>query len=387
MIKAMSNTENKPHGFELADILREYEQAFLSTHTLCPVQLKAMRDIVACRTNQMEGHLCQCDSCGYREQSYNSCRNRHCNKCQFIRQSLWADKLKGKLLPGKYFHLVFTVPESLNKLFYINQQTCYSLLFKVAWSALRDLCDNPRFLGAQTGAVAILHTWSSTMTYHPHVHMLVPAGGLSEDAMEWITAKDDFLVPVKVLSKIYRARFCDKLISMIAKNVLKLPEGTDVNVLQKNLYEKQWVVYAKKTGKTVNHALDYLARYTNRVAIVNDRITNIENGKVTFRYKDPKTGKYNREMTLPADEFIRRFMQHILPLRFYKIRYFGILATANIQDKKEQCLALIGKQQPLSELEGLNDYEVFRHITGIDPSLCRKCKTGRMVPVLLTNTG
>lgn len=383
----MTKTENKPHGFELADILREHEQAYLSIHTLCPVQLKAMRDIMACRTNQMEGHLCQCDSCGYREQSYNSCRNRHCNKCQFIRQSLWADKLKGKLLPGKYFHLVFTVPDSLNKLFYINQQTCYSLLFKVAWSALRDLCNNPRFLGAQAGAVAVLHTWSSTMTYHPHVHMLVPAGGLSEDAMEWIKAKDGFLVPVKVLSKIYRARFCDKLKSMIRGHVLELPEGTDVNALQKNLYKKQWVVYAKKTGKTVNHALEYLASYTNRVAIGNDRITNQKDGNVTFRYKDPHTGKYTREMTLTAIEFIRRFMQHILPLGFYKIRYFGILATANIKDKNEQCLALIGKQQTLSELEGLNDYEVFRQITGIDPSLCRKCKTGRMMPVLFANTG
>ena len=383
----MTNTENKPHGFELADILRENEQAFLSSHTLCPVQLKAIRDIVACRTNQMQGHLSECDRCGYREQSYNSCRNRHCNKCQFIRQSLWAEKLKSKLLPGKYFHLVFTVPDSFNKLFYINQQICYSLLFKVAWSALKDLCSNPRFLGAQTGAVAVLHTWSSTITYHPHVHMLVPAGGLSEDTMEWIKAKDGFLVPVKVLSKIYRARFCDKLKSMIANNALVLPEETDVNALKKNLYNKQWVVFAKKTGKTVNHALEYLARYTNRVAIGNDRITNIVNGRVTFRYKDPKTGKYNREMTLPVDEFIRRFMQHILPLGFYKIRYFGILATANIKDKKDQSLALIEKQPPLSELEGLNNYEAFRHITGIDPSLCKKCKTGRMVPTFLANTG
>ncbi|MHC4184084.1 MAG: IS91 family transposase, partial [Planctomycetota bacterium] len=214
-----------------------------------------------------------------------------------------------------------------------------------------------------------------------------PAGGLSEDAIEWIKAKDDFLIPVKVLSRIYRARFCDKLKSMIKGNVLVLPEETDVNALQKNLYKKQWVVYAKNTGKTVDHALEYLARYTNRVAIGNDRITNIEDGKVTFRYKDPKTGKYNREMMLPADEFIRRFMQHILPLGFYKIRYFGILATANIKDKKEQCLALIGKQQPLSELEGLNDYEAFMLITGKDPSICKKCKAGRMTPVSLINTG
>lgn len=153
----------------------------------------------------------QCDHCGYREQSWNSCRNRHCNKCRFIRQAIWSDKLKGRLLPCKYFHLVFTVPDSLNPLFYLNRQTCYDLLFKVAWSALKDLCANPGFLGAQTGAVAVLHTWSSTLVYHPHVHMLVPAGGLSEDGMEWIRSNEGFLVPVKVLSKIYRARFCGQL--------------------------------------------------------------------------------------------------------------------------------------------------------------------------------
>ena len=383
----MTNTENKPHGYELADILREHAQDFLSAHTLCHMQLKAMKDIMICRTNKMKGHLNQCDSCGNREQSYNSCRNRHCNKCQLIRQSLWAEKLKGKLIPGKYFHVVFTVPDSLNKLFYINQQSCYSLLFKVAWSALNDLCNNPGFIGAQTGAVAVLHTWSSTMTYHPHVHMLVPAGGLSEDGVEWIRTKDGFLVPVKVLSKIFRARFCDRLKNMIANNILTLPEGTNINELQKNLYKKQWVVYAKKTGKTVSTVLEYLAQYTNRVAIGNNRIANISDGKVTFRYKDSKTGRYNREMTLSVNEFIRRFMQHILPCGFYKIRYFGILATANIKSKREQCLALIGEEESLCELEGLNNYEAFRLITGNDPLKCKRCKTGRMVPVVLLNTG
>jgi hypothetical protein len=383
----MGRIENKPHANELGDILREYGDNFLSTNTLCPVQLKAMKDIIACRTPLMKGHLSQCNSCGYREQSYNSCRNRHCNKCQFIKQSLWADKLKAKLLPCKYFHLVFTVPESLNKLFYLNQQECYSLLFKVAWSALSDLCNNPKFLGAQTGAVAVLHTWSSTMVYHPHVHMLVPAGGLTEDSMEWIKASDNFLVPVKVLSKIYRARFCDKLKSMIANNALVLPTDTSFNKLKEKIYKKQWVVYAKKTGKTVDNALKYLAQYTNRVAIGNDRIIKIENNKVTFRYKDSKTGRYNRKMILTINEFIRRFFWHILPCGFYKIRYFGVFATANNKDKKEQCFNLIGKEPPLSELEGLNAYEALIIITGNDPSRCKKCKDGRMIPTPLLNTG
>ena len=382
----MKQAENKKHRYELGDILREYAPAFLSGHTLCPVQMKAMQDIVACRTAQMKGHLMQCDRCGYREQSYNSCRNRHCNKCQFIRQAIWADLLKGRLLPGKYFHLVFTVPDSLNPLFYLNQQICYGLLFKMAWSALSDLCANPRFLGAQTGAVAVLHTWSSTLVYHPHVHLLVPSGGLSEDGMEWVRAKEGFLVPVKVLSKIYRARFCDQLQTMIENKTLELSEGTKLKALQENLFKKDWVVYAKKTGKTINHALDYLARYTNRVAIGNQRIVKVADGQVTFRYKDAKTGQYNREMTLAVIEFIRRFMQHILPSGFYKIRYFGILASVNSPGKKEQCLSLIDKPQYLSELEGLNAYEAWRQISGKDPSLCRKCKTGRMRLALLNST-
>ena len=194
----------------------------------------------------------------------------------------------------------------------------------------------------------MLHTWSSTMVYHPHVHFLVPAGGLTEDGMEWIQANSKFLVPVKVLSKIFRARCACKLKCLIEKEQLNLPDGDDWGTLKTSAYKKEWVVYAKKTGKTVDRALEYLARYTNRVAIGNNRITNVENGEVTFRYKDAKTGKYNREMTLSAWEFIRRFLQHILPFGFYKIRYFGILATANIKTMREQCLALIGKEQLLN---------------------------------------
>lgn len=383
----MQTILNKPHRYELADILREGASAYLDQNSLCPVQLKAIKDIVTCRTAQMKGHLSQCNNCGHTEQSYNSCRNRHCNKCQFIRQTQWVDKLKAKLLPGKYFHLVFTVPDSLNPLFYLNQQQCYSLLFKVAWSALKDLCNNPHFLGAQTGAVAVLHTWSSTLIYHPHIHMLIPAGGLSEDGMEWVKSRDNFLVPVKVLSKIYRARFCEQLKSLIQNNALIIPDGTNVSSLIRNLFKKQWVVYAKKAGKTVDRTLEYLARYTNRVAIGNDRITNISQGKVSFKYKDPKTGKYNRVMTLEVNEFIRRFLQHILPCGFYKIRYFGILAAANSNTRKEQSFALIADLQHVSELEGLNAYEAFRNITGNDPSFCEKCKTGRMIPLGFANTG
>lgn len=382
----MDKRENKPQGHGLGDIMRAYAGDILHSRKLCPVQLKAIREIMACRTDQMKGHLAVCDNCGNREQAYNSCRNRHCNKCQYIRQTLWVDKLKGKLLPGKYFHLVFTVPDCLNPMFYLNQQTCYGLLFKVAWSALKDLCANPRFLGAQPGAVAVLHTWSSTLTYHPHIHLLVPAGGLSEDGMEWARAKQGFLVPVKVLSKIYRARFCKALDQLIKNKTLDLPQGADWKRLGKKIFSKQWVVYAKKTGRSADHALEYLGRYTNRVAISNQRIRTVAQGQVTFRYKDPKTGRYNREMTLTGNQFVHRFLQHILPAGFYKIRYFGVLAAINSRDKKQQCLSLIAKEQYISELEGLNAYEAWCHISGNDPLRCKKCKTGQMKPFPLNNT-
>ncbi len=383
----MIKTENKPSRFELGRILEQFSPEFIENHNLCTNQLKAIKDIIECRTEKKKGHLSKCDHCGHIEQSYNSCRNRHCNKCQFMKQTMWADKIKGRLLPEKYFHVVFTVPEVLNGLFYINQQQCYDLLFKTAWSVLNDVCKNQRFLGASTGAVAVLHTWSSTLGYHPHVHFLVPAGGLSEDGVEWIRSNNKFLVPVKLLSKIFRARLADRLKVMIEGNQLNMPQNGNWETLKECIYSKKWVVYAKKTGKSVDRTLEYLARYTNRVAIGNNRITNVDNEKVTFRYKDPKTGKYHRELTLDAMEFIRRFMQHILPPNYYKVRYFGILSTVNTNTIRETCLELIGKQQLLPQFEGLNAYEVLRMVVGVDPSICKKCKTGRMMLAIPPNPG
>jgi hypothetical protein len=382
----MDYTENKAQRFELSEILKDYVPEFMGSHTLCPQQLKAINDIINCRSPDMKGHLTQCNHCGHREQSYNSCRNRHCNKCQFIRQTIWADSLKGKLIPGKYFHLVFTVPESLNKLFYINQSVCYDLIFQAAWSSLDTLCRNPRFLGARTGAVAILHTWSSTLVYHPHIHVLVPCGGLSEDGMEWISPRGNYLVPVKILSRLFRARCSDGLKRAIGKGFIEAPMGTHAEALMQSIYAKEWVVFAKKTGKTVDHVLEYLARYTHRVAIGNNRITLVEDGRVTFKSKDPHTGKYSRITTVEALEFIRRFVQHILPKGFCKIRYFGILATA-CQSSLEICRTLIGKKQDLPRFEGLPVYDVLRIVTGHDPSLCKQCKEGRMIPVFHAKTG
>ncbi len=382
----MGGSGNKRQPVELADIMRVCASGLKQSGKLCLEQFKAIDDISACRSASMKGHLSICSKCGYREQSYNSCRNRHCNKCQYQKQTIWVENLKGRLLPGKYFHLVFTLPDQLNRLIYRNQQFCYSLLFDKAWSALQTLCANPRFLGAQAGAVAVLHTWSSTLVYHPHVHLLVPAGGLSEDGVEWVKAKEKFLVPVKALSKVFRARFCEALFQQLQAGALAIPEGFQTEGLKQKLYSKDWVVYAKKTGKTAGRALEYLGRYTHRVAISNHRICWFKEDKVCFRYKDSKTGHYNREMVLDAQTFVRRFLLHILPSGFYKIRYFGILASANAATKKEQCLALMGQEQYCSKVAGLNSYEAFGLLTGTDPWRCKKCSVGLMRAYPINNS-
>lgn len=233
----MDYKENKPAILEVGTIFQQYEEELLASKKLCITQKKTVRDIIDCRTQRKKGHLSKCTNCGHVEQSYNSCRNRNCNKCQYVKQQMWADKLKGKLPPGKYFHVVFTIPESLNKIFYLNQHDCYGLLFNAAWSALNDLCKQPRFLGAQIGAVGVLHTWSSTLNYHPHLHFLVPSGGIDEDLMEWIRPQNDFLLPVKVLSKVFRGKMMQGLMKMIDRSSIEIPnDDSKENLISTNYY-------------------------------------------------------------------------------------------------------------------------------------------------------
>lgn len=376
----MDKVFNKRETTEVANVFHGCPEDFLQSSHLCHQQQKAFSDIACCRTSQLGGHINTCNHCGYKTQAYNSCHNRHCPKCQFLKQEQWVDKLKGRLIPGRYFHIVFSVPHLLNPLFYLNQSLCYKLLFDAASQALKNAGRNPQFLGAETGAVAVLHTWGQTLSYHPHIHMLVPAGGLSEDGMEWVAAPKKFFVPVKALSAMFRGILVRLIKEQWDKNELKLPgDFPEFDQLKKKLYEKSWNVYSKKALGGINSVLAYLGRYTHRVAISNSRITNVENGKVTFRYKNYHKRGIQQVMTISCTEFARRFMMHILPNGFYKIRYYGILATANIKTKRQQAIALIGKTiwQPI--LEGLNAYEVFRILRGSDPARCPKCKQGIMV--------
>lgn len=372
--------KNKRQTIELADIFASRADTFLSSKKLVSVQKKAFNDILSCRTARLGGHLRECDNCSHKEQAYNSCRNRHCPKCQFIKKTKWVDKLSGNLPPVKSFHLVFTVPESLNQLFYINQQKAYNLLFQSAGKALMQCAENIKHLGAKSGGVAILHTWGQSLVYHPHIHMIVPAGGLSEDATEWIPSNKKFFLPVRVLSSVFRGILFKNIEKAIKKNEITLPDKiNNLEELKRLWYLKKWVVYAKKPFAKPENLINYLGNYTHRVAISNSRILKHENGKVTFGYKDYKNAGLRKEMTLDEDEFIRRFLQHILPSGFSKIRYFGFMALRYLKSNLERCVNLLNKDVFLARYEGLNTLEVVRFLFKKDLSCCKKCKKGRML--------
>jgi predicted Zn-ribbon and HTH transcriptional regulator len=372
--------ENQRQSIDLADIFSHNANEFLQSHRLCPNQLKAFNAIMQCRTAALGGHIERCNSCGYTRQSYNSCRNRHCPKCQFLKKAQWVDKLASNLPPIKHFHIVFTIPQCLHRLFYMNQGNAYSLLFKAAGNALLQCAANPDFLGVQAGAVAILHTWGQTLVYHPHIHMIVPAGGLSSDQAEWVPAGKKFFLPVKALSAVFRGILCRLLEQQVNEGAIKLPDDCiDFKQVKDQCYEKQWVVYCEKPFTGPENLIHYLGNYTHRVAISNNRLVSHDNGRVSFSYKDNKNGGIRKIMNLSAGEFISRFLHHVLPKGFYKIRYLGFMAIRNMQLKLSLCFDLIEKTAYLPVLAGLTTLEALREITGKDPLCCPQCKTGRMI--------
>jgi hypothetical protein len=373
-------------GVELSTVLDYKKDVFLSGNTLCADQSKAYKDILYCRTSKMGSHSLSCDSCGTVKVCYNSCRNRHCPKCQYIKQQVWVEKLKCRLLPVRYFHVVFTVPEFLRPLFYINQRFCYNLLFECSAKAVKRTALNPAFLGVETGCLSVLHTWGQSLNYHPHIHMLVPSGGLDTDGMQWIHAHKSFFVPVKALSAVFRGIFMEKLLEALRNNLLRIPDGQkdlypDTNRLKNEAYAKPWNIHIKKTFRGAGQVVSYLGRYTHRVAISNSRILEADHETVRFRWKDYRDNR-NKVMELPCTEFIRRFMQHILPNGFYKIRYFGILASANSNAKMDECFRLLKKTRLISFYRGLTTYEILGEIFGDEMFRCACCKKGRMVFVL-----
>jgi hypothetical protein len=269
-------------------------------------------------------------------------------------------------------------------LFYINQKECYNLLFQAASKAISQGAQNTKYLGAKPGAVGVLHTWGQTLSYHPHIHMIVPAGGLSEDNTEWIATHNKFFLPVKVLSAVFRGVLCKSIENGIKKNTIKLPkENENFQSIKNNCYKNNWVVYSEKPFSNPENLIKYLANYTHRVAISNQRIVEHKNGKVTFVYKDYKVGGVRKNITLDEDEFIRRFLQHILPNGFSKIRYFGFLALRCLKSNLGDIFSLLEKDIVLPKYEGLNSYEVFRSLFNKDPICCEKCKKGKYIKTLI----
>jgi hypothetical protein len=373
---------------EVAHIFRLYGEAFRQKHRLCRVQLQAMRAIEDCRTAVLGGHLYRCEECGSEKNVYNSCRNRHCPKCQNLEKERWLEKRRNELLPVPYFHVVFTLPEELNVLALGNPEVIYDLLFASASQTLLEIGADPKHLGARLGALAILHTWGQTLVLHPHLHCIVPGGGPSADGERWMAASERFLLPVRVLAPVFRGKFLAGLKQLYQEGGLSLTGGADklrdpfefLNFLDR-LYQKSWWVYNKPPFGGPEQVLKYLARYTHRVALSNQRLVALADGKVTFTYKDYSQDGRRREMTLPAGEFIRRFLLHILPHRFVRIRYYGLFANRNRDRQLQRCRALLGAAppSPAPESDEREDWEsVYQRVTGKDPTVCAECGQGHL---------
>ncbi len=343
-------------AFELADVFRQYGPAYRSRRSVALRHLRVMRAVETCRTAVLGGHAEQCSQCDYTRIAYNSCRNRHCPKCQNRERARWLESRRGELLPVEYFHVVFTVPEQIARLAFYNQEAVYGLLFRAAAQALLTIARDPKHLGAEIGFFGILHTWGQNLLYHPHVHFVLAGGGIGP-GLEWVSCRPGFFLPVRVLSRLFRRVFLENL-----KQAFRLKQlqfwGEIATLASEPAFlhylvpveNTAWVVYAKKPFGGPQKALDYLGRYTHRVAISNDRILNVSQGQVTFQWRDYRAEqKYkSRVMTVSADEFIRRFLLHTLPPGFQRIRHFGFLANRFRQHKLELCRKLLSN--PAREL-------------------------------------
>lgn len=373
-------------GLELADIVRLHGESYRRDHALSRPQLRALRAIEICRTGILGGHVYRCAQCGKEKICYNSCRNRHCPKCQSLDRQRWLEERSTELLPVPYFHLVFTLPEEINPLALINPRLIYTLLFDSASQTLLEIASDPRHLGARIGVLSVLHTWGQTLQLHPHLHCIVPGGGLSPDRKTWIGSRPKFFLPVAVLSRLFRGKFLAGLKAAYQSSELKLPESWpgpgSFKALLDQLYRKTFVVYSKPPFGSPEKVLRYLARYTHRVAISNTRLVSLAEGRVRFTYKDYQDEDKVKEMTLPAEEFLRRFLLHILPERFVRIRYYGLLSTRTREEDLALCRELLGAADASVESEPVTVEswrELLCRLTGQDPETCPHCEGGHLL--------
>jgi hypothetical protein len=345
---------------------------------------KTLSAIKFCRTSALGGHIYQCDTCRQIKISYNSCRNRHCPKCQTFAKEKWIYERSKSLLPTHYFHIVFTVPEQLNSLILFNQKELYSIFFTSVSETLIELAKDKKYINADIGFTSILHTWGQNLMNHPHIHCIVPGGGLSLDKSKWIKSKKKFFIPVKVLSRKFRGKFLYYMNELYLKNKLKFQSSiSDLNSrdvfsqFKDSLYKKEWIVYSKPPFGGAEHVLQYLSRYTHRVAISDNRIIKVDNDTVVFKWRDYKDNNKEKVMTLNPQEFIRRFTMHILPDRFVKIRHYGILGNRNKQLKFKRCLEIF-RVKPKKD-DSLSSAELFFKLTGIKIGMCKVCEKGNLI--------
>ncbi|MGC9458001.1 MAG: IS91 family transposase [Halothiobacillaceae bacterium] len=335
-------------ALEVADILRAHGEAYQANHRVSAEQAAVMRHLVTCRTAALGGHVDACDQCGFQRVSYNSCRDRHCPKCQAAKRAQWVEQRLARLLPVPYFHVVFTLPEPLKPLVLRNRRRVYELLFRAASATLLQLAADPKRLGAQIGLTAVLHTWSQNLLFHPHLHCVVTGGGLTADGDHWVAAREGYLLPVKVMARLFRGKFLHGLQQLYETGELSFAGSTEslnhpraFAALRDQLYRQDWIVYAKPPFGGAEHVYRYLGRYTHRVAIANSRLIAMEGDRVRFHWKDYAHGNQIRQMTLSAEEFIRRFLLHVLPKRFVRIRHYGLMAGRNVDTRLARCRALL----------------------------------------------
>lgn len=387
---------------EVADIFRAHGEAYRQSHALTSQQRKVMRAIESCRTSVLGGHLDMCTACGHSTPAYNSCRDRHCPKCQSLSQAKWIAERMQRMLPTHSFHVVFTLPEQLRPLALANRERLFDMLFSSASSTLLELAKTPKWLGAQPGITAVLHTWTRELQFHPHVHCIVTGGGLSFDQKRWVATRPDFLFPVKVLSRLFRGAFLDALNAAYKSGELNFAGGcaslADSAVfieLKDRLYRQEWVVYSKPPFGAPNQVFKYLGRYTHRVGISNQRLLSFDESGVRFLTKDGRT------ITVQPQEFIRRFLLHVLPKHFVKIRHYGLFAASNATTKLAVAKGLLAENpsaqttqsSPASPSSAQTiqtsdakipppapDWrEAFRRLTGIDLSRCPICGSAEVV--------
>lgn len=359
---------------EVADILRTYGEAYRERYVLSPEQHKVFHLLQACRTEQLGGHLDVCNHCGHSTPSFNSCRDRHCPKCQSLAQARWVLQRMERILPVPYFHVVFTMPSELRAIARRNSASFYTLLFRAASRTLLELCEDSKRLGAVPGVTCVLHTWTRALRYHPHVHCVVTGGGLAPEGDRWVEPRygGRYLLPVRVLSRLFRGKFLALLERAVGRGEIDLGEDAETfSLLKDALYRKQWVAYAKRPFAGPKQVFRYLGLYTHRVGISNHRLLTDESGQITFSTKKGGTA------TVAGVEFLRRFLQHVLPKRFVKIRHYGLHAPGNVNTKLETARQLL-KAEAATEIPDTWE-ELLEQLVGKDPRACPKCQVGALI--------